>query len=122
MLMDDVFLENDAALRQVQNELRRQVERLHQENDQLSLQVRTLDGQVDRFVPNNNTKLMRRLSHYVCWTTTTHRLQEAEIRLDTVTTQQGITVDQWVELVRDNRTTMESVKVGCTEQMDEAGG
>jgi hypothetical protein len=61
------------------------------------------------------------MSHY-CWTTTTHRLQEAEVRLDTVTTQQGITVDQWVELVRDNRTTMESVKVGYTVPMDEAGG
>jgi hypothetical protein len=50
-----MLMDGKTALRQVQNELRRQVERLHQENDQLSLQVRTLDGQVDRFVPNNTS-------------------------------------------------------------------
>jgi hypothetical protein len=38
------------ALRRVQNQLRQQVTRLHQENDRLSSQVRQLDRQVDRCV------------------------------------------------------------------------
>jgi hypothetical protein len=74
------------ALRMVQNALRKEVNRLNEENDKLGKEILDLEVQVQR-------------------------IQTKEQEFDTITKQQGINSQTFLDLVNTNRTTLDELKV-----------
>jgi FtsZ-binding cell division protein ZapB len=74
------------ALRTVQNALRMEVNRLNEENDKLAHEVKDLEVQVGR-------------------------VQEEETKLETITKQQGTNSQAFLQLIVENRTTIDELKV-----------
>jgi cell division protein FtsB len=70
----------------VQNALRKEVNRLNEENDKLAEEVKALEGQVGR-------------------------LHEEESKLDSITKQQGIDSQTFMHLIEENSTTIDELKV-----------
>ena len=74
------------ALRMVQNALRKEVNRLNEENNKLAKEVTLLEQQVQR-------------------------INEKETELEAITQQQNINSDSFIQLCNTNRITLDELKV-----------
>jgi Skp family chaperone for outer membrane proteins len=79
-------IQDTDTLRMVQNALRKEVNRLNEENKKLATEVKELDVQVQR-------------------------VQEEESKLETITKQQGINSETFLQLISENRSTLVELKV-----------
>jgi hypothetical protein len=112
----------------VQNALRKEASRLHVENNKLSSQVTRLETQVGRYVrvqmeltvtdvDANRFMLSSTLSSFavemdlITLLLAVFRLQDEEKKLNSITSTQGINVESFVQLVKENQETIDQLKV-----------
>lgn len=87
-------LEDTDTLRTVQNQLRVEVNRLSVENLKLSAEVTKLEGQVGR-------------------------LKSEEGKLDAISKEQGTNVENLLNLVKENQTTLDGLKVAVKAELSQ---